>query len=141
MKTKISNGKEYIFDIVRKKYILNQPEEWVRQNIIKYLSNEKGYPISLMSVEKKSEINNSKKRTDVICYNKHKKPLLLIECKAMHIKINPKTFQQTIIYQNKIQAKYILVTNGKEHYCFLKHPKKIEFLDYIPKYGEIKDEI
>ena len=36
MKTKISNGKEYIFDIVRKKYILNQPEEWVRQNIIQY---------------------------------------------------------------------------------------------------------
>ena len=59
----------------------------------------------------------------------------------MHIKINPKTFQQTIIYQNKVQAKYILITNGKEHYCFQKHPEKIEFLDYIPEYEEIKDEI
>tara|TARA_B100000902_G_C27271869_1_gene896704 strand:- start:836 stop:1255 length:420 start_codon:yes stop_codon:yes gene_type:complete len=139
MKTKISNGKEYIFDIVRKKYILNQPEEWVRQNIIQYLSNEKGYPISLMSIEKKNEINSSKKRTDIICYNNHKKPLLLIECKAMHVKINPKTFQQTIIYQHKVQAKYILITNGKEHYCFQNHPEKIEFLDYIPDYEKIKD--
>ena len=53
MKTKIKNGKEYIFDIVRKIYIQNKPEEWVRQYIIKYLNQEKGYPTSLMSVEKK----------------------------------------------------------------------------------------
>ena len=56
MKIKIDNGKEYIFDIVRKKYVRKHPEEWVRQNIIKYLNGEKGYPISLMSIEKKNEI-------------------------------------------------------------------------------------
>ena len=57
MKLKIKNNKEYIFDLVRKKYVLNQPEEWVRQHTIQYLNIQKGYPISLMSVEKK---NNSK---------------------------------------------------------------------------------
>ena len=61
MKTKIKNGKEYIFDLVRKKYVQNQPEEWVRQHIIEYLNKEKGYPISLMSIEKNNPINNINK--------------------------------------------------------------------------------
>jgi len=78
MKIKTENGKEYIFDIVRKQYVRNQPEEWVRQNIIEYLNKKKGYPVSLMSIEKKNTINNIKKRCDIVCNNQNGEPLLLV---------------------------------------------------------------
>jgi len=136
MKLKIENGKEYIFDIVRKKYILNQPEEWVRQNIIQYLNEEKGYPISLMSVEKKTLVNQLSKRCDIICCNSNGIPLLLVECKAPHIKLNRDCFNQSINYQNSINAKYLLITNGTTHYCFKLKNKDFMFLKKIPSYLE-----
>ena len=101
MKKKIKNGKEYIFDVVRKKYIQNQPEEWVRQHIIEYLNKEKGYPISLMSIEKKNPINSMNKRCDIICSDNNGNPLLLIECKAGHVKLNTQALNQSIMYQKK----------------------------------------
>lgn len=139
MKIKIKNGKEYIFDIVRRKYIRNQPEEWVRQNIIQHLHKEKGYPISLMGIEKKNEINNMKKRCDIICYDTNGHPLLLVECKSQSTKLNPETFNQTISYQTTLKAQYLLITNGKEHYCFHIAGKNLIFLNQIPSYQKIKE--
>ena len=138
MKTKIKNGREYIFDIVRKKYVRNQPEEWVRQHMISYLSDKKGYPPSLMSVEKKNEINSINKRCDIICYNKEGTPLILIECKARKIKINEKTFEQSLIYNQTIQAKYILITNGLDHYCFQIQSDRFFFTESIPSFQDVK---
>ena len=137
MKTKIEDGKEYIFDIVRKKYVRKQPEEWVRQNIIRYLNTEKGYPTSLMAIEKKNEINNIKKRCDIVCNDQNGNPLLLVECKSSKISVNSESFNQTIAYQKTLNAKYILITNGKQHYCFQFKNSKITFLKHIPSYKEI----
>ncbi len=138
MKLKIKNGKEYIYDIVRKKYVRNQPEEWVRQNIIEYLNKKKGYPISLMSIEKKTTINNLPKRCDIICHNSNGEAILLVECKAPNLKLNTDTFNQSINYQNIIQAKYIMVTNGKNHYCFQFQKNEIIFLKTIPSFLDCK---
>ena len=135
MKIKTENNKEYIFDVVRKKYVLNQPEEWVRQNIIKFLNEKKGYPISLMSVEKKTKVNNSKKRCDIICHNSSGNPLLLIECKANEI--DDTAFDQSVNYQNMVKAKYIIITNGKNHYCFKIQNRKLIFSKRIPTYSEL----
>lgn len=137
MEIKIKNVKEYIFDIVRKKYVRKQPEEWVRQHMIQYLNREKGYPISLMSIEKEKKINTLKKRCDIVCNDKNGNPLLLVECKAKKIHLTSEVFDQTITYQNKIKAKYILITNGENHYCFEQKKNQVEFLKKIPKYQEI----
>ena len=137
MKTKIKNGKEYIFDIVRKIYVQNKPEEWVRQHIIQYLNQKKGYPISLMSIEKKNEINNIKKRCDIICNDNNGTPLLLVECKAGHVKLDDKTLHQTLVYQKKINAKLLVLTNGKKNVCLKKNEREITFLESIPSYKEI----
>ena len=140
MKIKIENGKEYIFDVVRKKYVIKNPEEWVRQNIINYLNTVKKYPLSLMSIEKKNEINRINKRCDIICNDTNGNPLLLIECKANSIELNSVAFEQTITYQKKINAKYILITNGIKHYCFKIENGKNIFLKKIPSYIEIKQQ-
>ena len=84
-KTKIINSKEYLFDELRKKWIISTPEEIVRQNCWKFLHHEKNYPISLMAIEKQFEVNNQKKRFDIVVFDKKGNPNLLVECKAMAI--------------------------------------------------------
>ena len=136
MKIKLINGKEYLFDTIRKQYVKKLPEEWVRQHVIEYLNKQKGYPLSLMSIEKKNEINKIKKRCDIVCNNKNGEPLLLVECKAQNIKINVNTFNQSIIYNKTLNAKYIVITNGKKHYCFYFQDGEIIILKNIPTYNE-----
>ena len=137
MKLKTINNKEYIFDQVRKKYVINQPEEWVRQNIIVFLNTKKGYPISLMSIEKKIS-KKSKKRHDIICYNQKNEPLLLVECKSQKVNLNESTVNQSINYQKQIKAKCIIISNGNTHYCFKIKNSEIIFLKSIPSYLEIQ---
>ena len=137
IKTKIINNIEYIFDYTRKKYIQNSPEEWVRQNFILYLYKKKGYPINLMSTEKKTKINGINFRTDIVCYNKMGKPILLIECKSQNIKINIKTFDQLINYQSSLNANYMVITNGNKTVCFNIKNNKINLIKKIPLYREV----
>ena len=134
MKLKIINNKEYIFDPVRKKYVLNQPEEWVRQHTIQFLNLKKGYPLSLMSIEKKMSLNKLTKRCDIICYNSTGKALLLVECKAPKVRLKTNDLNQSINYQKTINAQNILITNGKTHYCFSLNKGQPKFIDKIPKY-------
>ena len=137
IKTKIINNIEYIFDYTRKKYIQNSPEEWVRQNFILYLYKKKGYPINLMSTEKKTIINGINFRTDIVCYNKIGKPILLIECKSQNIKINIKAFDQLINYQSSLNANYMVITNGNKTICFNIKNNKINLIKKIPLYREV----
>ena len=137
IKTKIINNIEYIFDYTRKKYIQNSPEEWVRQNFILYLYKKKGYPINLMSTEKKTKIYGINFRTDIVCYNKIGKPILLIECKSQNIKINIKAFDQLINYQSSLNANYMVITNGNKTICFNIKNNKINLIKKIPLYREV----
>jgi len=134
IKTKIIDRVEYIFDYTRKKYLVNTPEEWVRQNFIIYLHTKKGYPINLMSTEKKTIINGMNCRSDIVCYNRNGKALLIVECKSQNIKITNNTFDQLINYQTSIQANYMIITNGRKTICFTINHNKLELLDTIPVY-------
>ena len=62
--TKSENGRTYILDAIRRKYVVLTPEEWVRQNIIRYLNEDKKYPLSLMSVETGFKLNKLQKLRD-----------------------------------------------------------------------------
>tara|TARA_Y100000589_G_scaffold166421_1_gene158454 strand:- start:336 stop:770 length:435 start_codon:yes stop_codon:yes gene_type:complete len=137
IKKKYINNKEYIFDPIRKKYIVNTPEEWVRQNFIRYLHNEKEYPISLMSTENLTIVNKQKKRTDLICYNNKGNAILLIECKSEKINLNNKTFNQVQNYNHKINADYIIITNGIKTLCFKVENQKPSIVKKIPQYTDL----
>ncbi len=132
-----SNENKYsIFDIVRKKYVFLTPEEWVRQHFIHFLIEEKKYPVSLIAVEKKVTINNLTKRTDILIFNTEGLPNIIVECKAPSIKLNQETFDQIARYNLKLNANYLIVTNGLEHF-FCSMDKKNEqyiFLKDIPNY-------
>ena len=128
--------KRFIFDEIRKKYIELTAEEWVRQNCIKFLINEKKYKSQLIAVEKKIILNNLTKRFDIIAYDNNGDPNLLVECKAPNIAIRQETFDQILSYNRVINSKYLMITNGIIHYyCKIDNiDNKINFLKDIPNY-------
>ncbi|REE82054.1 type I restriction and modification enzyme subunit R-like protein [Lutibacter oceani] len=135
---KSSENKHFIFDIIRKKYMILTPEEWVRQHFIHYLIEEKKYPISLIAVEKKLTINKLTKRTDILVFNNKGVPNIIVECKAPSVKITQETFDQIARYNLKLDANYLITTNGLEHfYCKMdtKNEQYI-FLKNIPAYSD-----
>lgn len=129
-------SKIYIFDTIRKKNIFLTPEEWVRQHYVQFLINEQGYPISLIAVEKEISVNTLKKRFDILVFNNKGTHELIVECKAPKVKITQKTFDQIARYNLTLNAKYLIVTNGLEHYfCTMDFEnKKYIFLENCPMY-------
>lgn len=108
----------YIFDCIRKKFIVNTPEEWVRQHVIRYLIEDKKFRASLISVEKKLTINGITKRYDVVVYNPDGSIYLLVECKQPQVTITQDVFDQIAKYNMILNAQYLMVTNGLMHiYC------------------------
>tara|TARA_B110000263_G_C15307074_1_gene511019 strand:+ start:898 stop:1356 length:459 start_codon:yes stop_codon:yes gene_type:complete len=135
-KFKNKQNKTYIFDIIRKKYFVLTPEEWVRQNCILFLINEKKYPASLISVEKSFTVNNILKRYDVIIYTSSGLIKVLVECKSTKIKINSNTFDQIAQYNMTLNSEYLMVTNGLDHYfCKMDFESKTyDFMKTLPIY-------
>ena len=137
-KIKSSENKYFIFDIVRKKYVVLTPEEWVRQHIIHYLIEEKNYPISLIAVEKKVTVNKLTKRTDILIFNTKGNPHIIVECKSPSIKITQDAFDQISRYNLKLEANYLIVTNGLTHFYAVMDLEKecYVFLKNIPEYEQ-----
>ncbi len=131
--------KELIFDKIRKKYIQLTPEEWVRQNVLRYLIEEKDYPESLIAVEKKIEIAGKQLRFDALIYNRNGSPLLLIEFKSPSVELNQQVFDQASVYNYRLKVPYLLISNGCQNY-FCKvdlSENRYIFAENIPFFQEI----
>ena len=127
--------KKYIYDIIRKKYILLTDEEKVRQLTIRFLIDELQIPKSQISTEKEFKIESGlKKRFDIIVFNRNGKVAILVECKSSKIKINTKVIDQILIYNKKLKAKYLMVTNGIKTIALHCAPKNIKQINNMPKY-------
>jgi hypothetical protein len=135
-KIKKSEGKVWIFDGVRKKFVVLTPEEWVRQHFIHFLIDRQFYPKSLFRIESGLSYNKLQKRSDILLYDRKGKPWLLVECKSPSIKLTQKAFNQVAIYNMTIGAKYLAVTNGMVHYCYIAPQPGAEgkFLDDFPEF-------
>jgi hypothetical protein len=126
----------YVICLVRKKRILLTPEEWVRQHFIAFLSNNLGYALERISVERSLDYFGLKKRWDIVVYNEAFTPEVLIECKAPHIALNENVLLQALNYQNQLRCNYIGVTNGIDHGFWLidVDRKTMSSIDDLPKY-------
>ena len=134
---KNSENKVSIFDEIRKKFILLTPEEWVRQHVIQFLLQDKKYPKSYINVEKLIKINDLSKRYDGVVFQPNGDIFLLIECKAPEVPISQQTFDQIARYNLVLKAKYLMVTNGLNHYfCQMDFEnEKYVFLKELPEYS------
>lgn len=134
---KSSENKVLIFDVIRKKFVVLQPEEWVRQHVVHFLIKEKKYPISHINVEKQLKINGLTKRYDIVIYNSNGSIEVLVECKAPKVKVTQSTFDQIARYNMQLQANYLMVTNGLNHYyCQMNlEEKQYTFLPNLPNFN------
>ena len=115
-------GKTFIFDIIRKKYVRLTPEEAIRQTVLHYFIHDLNYPKKFISVEKGLSVNDLKKRTDVVIYNQSLQPKILVECKQPGVQLNQKAIDQAAIYNLKLKVPYLMLTNGIQGFMF-----KIDF--------------
>ncbi|MEZ7917558.1 MAG: type I restriction enzyme HsdR N-terminal domain-containing protein, partial [Patiriisocius sp.] len=127
-------NKPLIFDVVRKKFMVLTPEEWVRQNTIQYLVKELNIPLSLINVEKQIKLHGTIKRYDIVTFNPDGSIHLIVECKADSIKISQDTFDQIARYNLVLKSTFLMVTNGMDHYyCKMDlQNKRYSFLETLP---------
>lgn len=118
LRIKEESGVLYVFDPIRRKYVVLTPEEEVRQNFINYLLDFRGYSKNLISVEKGTNYHSLSKRTDIVVFDKNGKPFMLVECKAASVPLNQSVIEQASRYNLSIQAPYLCVTNGVNTFCF-----------------------
>lgn len=114
---KESDGKVWIYDVLRKKHLVLTPEEWVRQHFIHYLLNHVQYPKSLIKVEGGLKFNKLQKRTDIVVFDRSGNPWMLVECKSSDQLINESTLRQAAVYNSTLKAKYLVLTNGMKTIC------------------------
>lgn len=132
-----SDGKVSVFDAIRKRFILLTPEEWVRQHVVRYLLEEKNYPLSHVNVEKVIKMNGLTKRYDIVVFRPDGSILLLVECKAPGVPVSQSVFDQIARYNLALNAGYMMVTNGLNHYfCQMDHKEQqYLFLPDLPHYN------
>jgi len=133
---KKEEGREFIFDQLRKKWILLTPEEWVRQNFVQYLLQVKKYPFSLIAIEKEIQLGELKKRFDVLVYNKNHQPWLMVECKSMDVKLDDTVLQQLLRYNVSVPVSYLIITNGANCHAWQRKEGALLPLQEIPGFGE-----
>ncbi len=138
-KIRKSNSGLEILDILRKKYVSLTPEEWVRQHFVHYLINEKNYPAALMANEMAIRLNSLSKRCDTVVYDKNLNPVVICEFKKPNIEITQAVFNQITRYNIVLKVKYLIVSNGLNHYCCKMNYEDLsfEYLQEIPDYDQI----
>lgn len=129
-----------IFDRLRKKFIILTPEEWVRQHFVNYLINHKGFPESLMANEIGITLNGTRRRCDTVVFDKHGSPMVIVEYKASSIVISQSTFDQIVRYNMVLHARYLIVSNGMNHYCCRIDYDNMsyDFLKEVPDYADLE---
>lgn len=133
-KIKKSDEKLLIFDMLRKKYVVLTPEEWVRQHFIHFLINQYYYPKALIKVESGLQYHQRQKRTDIQVFDREGQLFMIIECKAPHIPLNQQVFEQAAQYNKVLKAPFITITNGVLWYACSTdwNTMTVQFLEDIP---------
>ena len=139
VKIQVQNGKNVIFDPLRRKFVALTPEEWVRQHFTNLLTEVKRYPKGLLANEVQLNLNGTKKRCDTVLFDKNLQARMIVEYKAPHVEITQAVFDQITRYNMVLKVEYLIVSNGINHYCCRIDytTMKYTFLPDIPAYGEL----
>lgn len=135
---KSDNGRRFIFDQWRRKWLLLTPEEWVRQNFIQYLVQVKGYPSALIAQEKLILLGDLRKRFDILVYDRQHLPWMMIECKAPTVTLNESVLHQLLRYHISVPAGLLVITNGPKSYAWEKRNRSLLLIDELPAWETVK---
>jgi hypothetical protein len=116
LQIKTQDQKRFIFDPIRKKWLVLQPEEFVRQLMVQYLLQEKGYNRNRIAIERGIKVNGLAKRCDILVFDQDLQPFILIECKAPEISLSADVFHQMAVYNMQLHVPYLMMSNGTSSY-------------------------
>jgi len=133
-RVKRENGREMIFDEIRKTWLKLTPEEWVRQNFVRYLIAARDYPSALVALEKRISLGELSKRFDVLIYDRSHEPWMMVECKAMDVALKEEVLYQVLRYNIAVPVQYLVITNGTNCYAYRKQGKQLIPLDELPDF-------
>ena len=138
LRVKEVNGKQQVFDALRKKYVRLTPEEWVRQHFINYAITHLKFPAGLIAVEMPVNINGLNQRADIVMHSTQGQPIMVVECKAPEVSINKTVFEQASRYNLVLRAQFLVVTNGLQHFCArINNDGSYEMMKKIPQYDTL----
>lgn len=126
--------KRYIFDALRKAWLLLTEEEWVRQNFVAYLTKTLRYPEAFVALEKEIVLHGLKKRFDVLVYDRAHRPWMLVECKAPQVALRDEVLQQALRYSVAVPTTYIVITNGNSTMGWEKAGGSLTLLTQMPAF-------
>ncbi len=151
MEVKIENNQ--IYSPIRNKWLVDKPEEEVRQRYVCRLVDSYGYDIKQMGEEVK--VTNSQRgqgaaRADIVVWRSeedkinNKNALIVVECKAENVTIRQADYFQGYNYASWAGAKFFVTTNLKETRIFKvvedAMPKKLEEIADIPTADIVNDD-
>ncbi|AHF15683.1 type I restriction enzyme HsdR N-terminal domain-containing protein [Niabella soli] len=128
------NGQPCIFDPLRKKWLVLQEEEWIRQNFIQYLLKEMHYPRDLIALEKEIKLGPLRKRFDILVFDPQHQPWMLIECKAPQVPLSDAVFSQVLRYHITLPARYLIITNGNATMGWEKENNQLREIELLPEF-------
>ncbi len=134
---KSENGRRLIFDPCRSKWVALTPEEWVRQHIVRYISEELDYPPGLIATEVAIALNSRLRRCDIVVHNRKGAPAMIIECKAPGIKLSQASFDQVNRYNWALGVPFLIITNGLQHFCLERKDNAFIFRISFPEYDHL----
>ena len=126
----------FIFDIVRRRWLVLTDEEWVRQNFIGYLIQVMKYPASLIAIEKEIYLGELKKRFDILVYNTNHQPWMLVECKSPEVRMEMPVLEQVLRYGISVPADFLVITNGNTTYGWTKSANNLLSIEELPEWKQ-----
>ena len=123
---------EFIFDNIRKQWLVLNEEEWVRQNFVQYLIQVVQYPAAFIALEKEIMLGELKKRFDILVYDREHRPWMMIECKATSIALNDATLQQVLRYNISIPVPFLVITNGHHTFGWERSGRELNLIQQMP---------
>jgi hypothetical protein len=117
---------------IRGRIIDLTPEERVRQALLRKMVEVLGFPKGLISVERAIQ---QERRTDIVCYTKEMRPLLLIECKAGAI--GERAVNQAIGYNDQVKAPFICLANAQGETTHWFEGKERKSIPFLPQFKEL----
>lgn len=110
-------------------------EEWVRQNMVAYFVSTLHYPQQSIAVEKKILVNGLTKRFDILVYDRHLQPWMMIECKAPQVRLSEDVLQQLLRYNMALPVAWMVITNGNQTIAWKKEKESLALASALPEWS------
>ena len=137
-KTETKEGRTYVFDPLRSRFVALTPEEEVRQKMLYFLVEHLHVPAGLVAVEYSVKVNGLDKRADAVAFGTEGRPLMIVECKAPSVALTQAVLEQALRYHSALQPKFLLLSNGEAIHCLKVEKGTVQAMDHLPDFAEMQ---